>query len=495
MSDTTSHAVPARGDTVLFAVLAIVTVGAFLPLWHNEFVDLDDDRYITANPFVLGGPSREGIVEAWTSFRGNYWQPLSWMSLQLDAAFFSTKTETGENIPNPAAFHLHSLCWHVASVLLLFAVLQRTTGARWRSFLVAALFAVHPMRVESVAWAAERKDVLSVFFGVLTLWVYVRYVEKRSAPRYLAVIAAYALSLLSKPMLMTLPFVLLLLDYWPLRRTSLQSASSQDGTATVRQLFLEKLPLFVMAAGIAIVTEFARAQTGSAVPLSELSLTARLANALAAYASYLADTFFPLRLAVMYPHPLENWSVNRTLAGAAVLLIISAVSVLRWRQWPWLAVGWFWFVVALLPVIGFFQGGPQARADRFCYWPHIGLFVAVVWGLGAAVERWRVPALISGAVGATAVVCLAVITWMQVGYWHDPLTLWTRDLSVTEENAEAHQHLGKYYLERGQLDDARAHFKEAARIEPRSARHQRFLTTTLLRLRKSENGIDRPDPD
>ena len=309
------------------------------------------------------------------------------------------------------------------------------------------------MRVESVAWATERKDVLSVFFGILTLYAYTWYAERRSWRRYLAVAVAFSLSLLSKPMLMTLPIVLLLLDYWPLGRMSRGAMQPRHGTPgmpprslSVSRLVLEKAVLFGLAAGIAVVTTVARDRTNAVVPLSDLSMMARLANALTAYGSYLMNTFYPVHLAVLYPHPLENWSAVSALAGAGLLLVITILSVRLARRCPWFIVGWLWFVITLLPVIGFAQGGPQAMADRFCYWPHIGLFVALAWGLGDLRERLRSPAYVCGVVAAAGLGCLAALTWIQVGYWHDPLTLWQRDLAVTEGNAEAHEHLGKYYL-------------------------------------------------
>ena len=280
----------------------------------------------------------------------------------------------------PAAFHGQNLAWHAASALLLFGLWQRLTGARGRSFLVAALFAVHPMHVESVAWAIERKDVLSVFFGVLTLWAYARYLDRPGWKRYLPLGTAFLLSLLSKPMLITLPFVLLLLDYWPLRRT-----------APPRRLVWEKAPLFALAALFAVVTVVLRFEHGALVSLDDVPLLSRVANALTAYGWYLSTTFYPARLAALYPHPYDHWSPAAALAGAAALLSLTALSVWQARRRPWLITGWLWFVVALVPVIGLAQGGKQAWADRFSYWPHIGLFVAVVWGLGECVERCASP--------------------------------------------------------------------------------------------------------
>jgi tetratricopeptide (TPR) repeat protein len=485
---------PRLGTLPLCAVLTVLTATAYLPVWQNGFIDLDDDWYITANPQVSQGLTREGTVWAWTTFHGKYWQPLSWQALQFDAQFFSTQSPSGARILSPAAFHVHNLCWHLASVLVLFALCLRMTGALGRSFVVAALFAVHPMRVESVAWAAERKDVLHVFFGIATLFAYVRYAEKRTIGRYACVALAMALGLLSKPMLMTLPFVLLLLDYWPLGRSNSPPENLPD-TLVVnnrvpcnwRWLALEKLPLFGLAALSAAITVVARMHTQAAVPLSELSLSARLANALTAYGAYLFNTIYPLDLAVMYPHPAENWSALATLAGAGVVLAISVLSLRNRGRWPWLIVGWTWFLITLTPVIGFAQGGPQARADRFCYFPHIGLLVAFVWQASVLVQRLRIPASVGGVVAAAAVACLAALTWIQLGFWHDTETLWERALAVTERNAEAHEHLGKYYLSRGQLDLAESHFAEAARIEPRSPEHRRLLAVTRLDLGKADD--------
>jgi protein O-mannosyl-transferase len=467
------------GTAALYVALAVLTFAAFSPLLRNGFVDIDDDRYVTANPRVFQGLTPAGFTWAWTTFHGNYWQPLSWLSLQLDSHFFATRSESGERLLLPAAFHAESVCWHAASALLMFAVWQRLTGARWRSFLVAALFAVHPMRVESVAWAAERKDVLSVFFGTLTLYAYAHYVEKPRWQRYLGVAAAYSLSLLSKPMLMTLPFVLLLLDYWPLRRTSSSEAADLKPESPAR-LVLEKLPLFLLAAAIALITQVARDRTAAAVSLSDLPLSDRLANAVSAYGSYLVSTVYPVHLAVLYPHPRGDWKVGPVLGGSAALLVITVVSLWQARRRPWFIVGWLWFVVTLLPVIGLSQGGPQARADRFCYWPHVGLFVAVAWGLGELVENWRIPASVVGAVGALAISCLTILTWIQAGYWHDPLTLWDHALAVTRRNAEAQVHLGKYYLDQGRPADAEGHLNEALSIDPRSTDAARLLDAARL---------------
>src|SRR5262245_19691313 len=470
-------------NTLLWTGLVVLTIAAYLPVWRNGYVDFDDELYITQNPQVLRGLTAEGFRWAWTTTHGNYWQPVSWLSLQFDAHLFASRRAGGPVLP-AAAVHAHSLFWHGASVLFLFAVCLRLTGARGRSFLVAALFAVHPMHVESVAWAAERKDVLSVVFGLPTVWAYVRYLEKPGWGRYLGTTLAFLMSLLSKPMLITLPFVLLLLDYWPLRRMRFASATGEPGRVSVGRLLLEKVPLFILAVGIGIVAMVSRQRAGSPVSLDVLPLSARLANAATAYGWYLMSTVWPTRLAVLYPHPYVNWSVLGTFAGAGTLLVVTALAVWQARRRPWLIVGWLWFVGTLVPVIGLAQGGEQAWADRFCYFPHIGLFVTIVWGLGGLVEQLRLPEPVPGVVGALAVGCLGMLTWIQVRHWRDSVTLWEHAIAVTSDNHRAHLNLGKCYLDRGQLDRAETHFAEAVRLRPDAADYHYSYSVVLLTLGK-----------
>jgi tetratricopeptide (TPR) repeat protein len=473
----------------LCVALVVLTVAAFLPVWGNGYIDMDDETYVVKNPQVLEGWTGPGFRWAWTTFHGTYWQPLSWLSLQGDAQFFSTRSPDGEPVPIAAAVHGQNLLWHTASVVLLFGALQRMTGARWRSFFVAALFAVHPMRVESVAWAAERKDVLSCFFGILTLWMYARYAEKPGWLRYLGVFLAFLLSLLCKPMLMTLPFALLLLDYWPLCRTTfgpcLADAAPRAPVAPGR-LLLEKVPLFALTAGIMGVTLLARAHTGVSVPFDVLPLFDRLATAGTAYGWYVAHTFYPVGLAVLYPHPFGNWSVAAALAGTATLLALTALCVWQARRRPWLLVGWLWFAGSLVPVSGLALAGDQAWADRFTYWPHIGLFVATAWGLGEIVTRWRVPAMVTAAAGAAVLGVLAALTWFQVGSWRDTVTLWEHALAVTEDNYRAHVGLGNYYQEQDRLDLALAHYLESIRICPNAPMYRFGLGGVLHQLNRED---------
>jgi tetratricopeptide (TPR) repeat protein len=459
-------------------------------------VDFDDQDLISNNPEILQGLTASGFHWAWTTFHSHYWMPLTWLSFQFDVQFFSGKSASGQPVLSPAAFHGQNLFWHCGSVLLLFGLWYRLTGARWQSFLVAALFAVHPMHVESVAWAVERKDVLSGFFGILTLWAYVHYLEKPGLERYLGVLAAYALSLLSKPMLITLPFVLLLLDYWPLRR--MFSAWGMPATettpigapASLGRLVVEKLPLFVLAAAVSIVTLVARSKTDAIVPLSDIPLSARLANAVTAYGWYLYHTFWPLDLAVLYPHPGRNWSVAGVVAGGGALLALSALAIGQALRRRWLFVGWFWFIGVLFPVIGLAQGGSQAWADRFSYWPHIGLFVALVWALAELVDRLSMPRPVPAAAGAVVVGCLGVLTWIQIGFWRDTPTLWERVLAVTVDNDLAHAHLGQYYEAHGQLDRAESHLSEALRLSRNKSEYESLLARVLLALGKLDEAAE-----
>jgi hypothetical protein len=450
----------------LCAALLGLTAAAYGPLWHNDFIDFDDKPYITDNPDVSGGLSWSGLSWAWANGQAPYWAPVTWMSLQLDAHFFSARGPDGQVSLSAAAFHGENLAWHAASALLLFGLLYRLTGARGNSFVAAALFAVHPMHVESVAWAVERKDVLSVFFGVLTLWAYAWYAERPGWRRYLPLTGAFLVSLLCKPMLMTLPFVLLLLDYWPLRRFT-----------NLKALLREKAPLFALAALFALITLVSRFEHGALVTLDNVSLSSRAGNALSAYGWYLSATFYPARLAVLYPHPYDHWSPAAALAGAAALLAVSGLVLWQARRRPWLLVGWLWFVGALVPVIGLAQGGKQAWADRFSYWPHVGLFVAVVWGLAELAGRLRVPARLAGAAAALAVAALAALTWVQVGYWKDTPTLWEHTLAVTGDNLVAEEHLVAYYTTHGQADRAAPHIDAARRLEEERLRERRHATT------------------
>ncbi len=469
-------------STYLYAGLLMLTVAAYLPALGNGFVDIDDEVYITKNPAVLGGLTWDNVRWACTTFHSTYWHPLTWLSLQADAHFFSESIEGAEPVLDAAACHAQNVLWHAGSVLLLFGLWRRLTGATWRSFAVAALFSLHPMRVESVAWAVERKDVMCVFFGIAALWAYVRYLEAPSWGRYSCILAAYLLSLLAKPMLVTFPFALLLLDFWPLRRLT----PVHDGLAPASwpRVLVEKLPFVIMAAATVAMTLVARRHAGTAVPLSELPFTDRTANAIVGYGQYLLSTIWPFGLAVLYPHPRGDWSLVGVAAGAGALLAITAICFRQASRRPWLIMGWSWFVGTLIPVIGFFQGGEQAWADRFSYWPHIGLFVALAWGLSEICERLRAPVSLQAALGGFALAGLGLLTWIQAGYWRDSVTLWERTASVTRDNHVAQIHLARHYLDQGRPEKAVVYAAEAVRILPDAAVNRFMLGQVLLQLGK-----------
>jgi hypothetical protein len=338
-------------------------------------------------------------------------------------------------------------------VLLLFGLcLQLPGGTRGRSFLVAGLFAVHPMHVESVAWGIERKDVLMCAFGLLCARAYLRFAVTGHRSCYAGALAALALSLAAKPMLMTMPFVLLLLDYWPLGRTR------HTGPA---HLVREKLPFFALALAVA----FSTTQTRSGASFDSIPLGDRLMNALAGYGWYTNTTLWPTPLAAVYPHPRENWSWGSSLAGAALLVIVSGVALRQRRARPWLFVGWFWFVGTLFPVIGFAQGGPQAWADRFSYWPHIGLFIALVWSAAELGGRLAVPAPVARGLWACALVALAVLTSAQVRHWRDSVALWEHTLAVTgEDHLYTQDRMVLAYRRQGRLEEAEAHTRVAEQL-------------------------------
>lgn len=451
-----------KSARIPFACVALVvsTLSAYSSLWRNDFINYDDEVYLVQNAYLPDGLTAETIVWAWTTPNSPYWQPVVWLSFLCDAQFFPSLDSGGEPMLSAVAVHGQNLFWHTLSAVLLFLLLGRLTGRYGCGFWVAALFAVHPMHVESVAWAVERKDVLSTFFGLLAVWHYAGHVRTPSRWRFGLVLIAYSLSLLSKPTLMTLPFLLLLLDYWPLMRFRPDSSLASN----LNRLIREKLPLFLLATAIAALTIHIRDSRGSLISLDALPLSARLANVMASYAWYLSATFWPTPLAVMYPHPYENWSVPRVTAGAVGLLVISAICIRQRRGQPWLLVGWLWFVIGLLPMTGLAQGGAQSWADRFSYWPHIGLFTAVVWACAHAAERLRIPPRLAGLVAVLVLVALGSLTWVQTGYWRTSRALWEHALAVTEDNPKAHQYLSLEYRRLGLLREAADHNAAASRI-------------------------------
>jgi tetratricopeptide (TPR) repeat protein len=450
---------PGRWKITACLFLAVATLAVYSQLRTHQFVNFDDNLYVTDNPVVQEGLTLKGLSWAFTTTRTGNWHPLTWLSHMLDCQLFGL---------NPAGPHLTNLAFHLANSLLLFLWLAYLTSSLGCSFMVAALFALHPMHVESVAWVAERKDVLSTCFWLLTMWAYVWQVQRPGWGRYLLILICFTLGLMAKPMLVTLPFVLLLVDYWPLGRLALPgpaAASSPPGVA-LRRLLWEKAPLFTLSALFCLITVYAQRNVGAFWSLKTLPFGARLANALAAYVSYLGQMFWPLHLAVAYPHAKDGLPLWQPLAAGLLLAGLSFLALRQARRQPYLPVGWFWYLGTLVPVIGLVQVGQQAMADRYTYVPFIGLFMALVWGTAALAARWRAPRFLLPVGAGVVLSALAVCTWVQAGYWRNSITLFGHTLQVTKENALAHTNLGIALAMRGRLDQAVAHYTEALRIKP-----------------------------
>ena len=450
------------------AALVVLTLAAFSGATSNSFLNYDDDVYVTDNPHVLGGLDGASVAWALTSTHAANWHPVTWLSHMFDVELFGR---------NAARHHLTSLLIHAANVLLLFLLLSRMTGALWRPAFVAALFAIHPLHVESVAWIAERKDVLSTLFWLLTLFAWLHWLASKTAARYALVLALFALGLMAKPMLVTLPFTLLLLDYWPLNR------------ATLPPLWKEKLPLFAMSAASCVVTVIAQRAGGALQTLSSVSFPARSANAAVAYVSYLGKTVWPASLAVFYPHP-GSWSAWQAVGAALVLCCVTALALRLARRAPFFLFGWLWFLGTLVPVIGLVQVGAQATADRYTYVPLVGLFVAIAWGLAALVAarpatRYAVAALAAGSLAA-----LVPVTRAQVRTFSDNVSLFEHALAVTSDNCVAQNNLGLALMGRGKTDEAAAHYREALRIKPNYVEAYNNLAVALRALGRNDEAVE-----
>jgi Flp pilus assembly protein TadD len=471
-----------KRSTVLCLLLALLTLAVYNPVVHNGFTNLDDDFYLVYNPHVWAGLTWDTVKWAFTTFDAANWHPLTWLSHALDCQLFGL---------NPAGHHYVSVLLHATNAVLLFLLLESATGLTWPSLMVGALFAFHPVNVESVAWAAERKNVLSMLFFLLAMHAYGWYVRRGGVRRYSAVAVLFAFGLMAKPEIITLPFVLLLWDYWPLRRLVLRTTTlgakvrssqfpflsekpDEDGPAeavvprSFSYLVLEKVPLFLLAAGSAVITLLAQRSGDAVKNLMEYSVRARFGNVIVAYVRYLGKAFWPMRLAAFYPHPgnaLPNWEI---LACAAVLLSLTAF-VLHWRKHRYLVVGWFWLLGTLVPVIGIVQVGVQAMADRYAYLSYIGLFVCVVWGVAEMARVQRVPAAWLAVPAVLLVVALGTLSFRQVAYWRDSVSLWKHALSVTEGNYRAHDLLARALAKEGRSEDAIVEFNAAQALSDYNA--------------------------
>jgi protein O-mannosyl-transferase len=478
-------------------VLAVVLV--FGRTARHEFVNLDDKDYVYENPHVLGGLTIGAVRWSLTNSYSANWHPLTWISHMADWQFYGDQA---------GGHHVTSVVLHAAAVVWLFLVLLRMTGGLWPSTVAAAIFAVHPQHVESVAWVAERKDVLSGLLFVATLAAYVRYATRPGWGRYAIVVLCYALGLAAKPMLVTLPFVLLLLDFWPLGRVSgtRRVPSQVSGTRRVPLaaeeptqtahgvclILIEKLPLFVLSAASCAVTIWAQGQVAAFRAGGGLAWHWRAGNAAVSYAAYLAQALWPAGLAVYYPHPGSKLPPWQVLVATGVLLGISAACIAWARKRPYLIVGWLWYLGMLVPVIGLVQVGAQGRADRYMYLPQIGLSLMVVWGaadLAKSISGWRWQRLVCGAAAGGVVLLLAGCAWRQTAYWHDSAALWNHTLKCTANNHYAHNNLGNVLIAAGLVDDARRHYERAVKINPDYAEAHNNLARVLERLGQSDDAI------
>jgi len=433
--------------------LVVACLAVFGQVRDFEFVGFDDYEYVVRNPDLRDGLTARGLLGTLQP-RFLNWIPLTSLSYQIDYALYDLE---------PGGYHVTNLLLHTASAILLFLAFARMTGDVWRSGFVAAVFAVHPLHVESVAWVSERKDVLSGLFMMLTLHAYIRYREKPDSwSRYLATIGCVALGLLAKPMLVTLPFVLLLLDYWPLGRFT----GRADAAGEWRRALLEKIPMLALAAVASAVTFAVQGASGGIHDFARLPFGWRLANALDSYTRYLLDAVWPSALAAFYPHPQGSSSPYEIAGAILVLAFITGACLRLARTHAYLPVGWSWFLGMLVPVIGLVQVGMQARADRYMYLPLIGLTLPIAWGVPELAARWRVPRAVVGGGACALLVALAATSWLQVGTWRNTEALFARALSVTEENFLAHRALGNELLRQERVEEAAKHFEEAARLAP-----------------------------
>jgi protein O-mannosyl-transferase len=447
--------------------LVILTWAVFVQTVRYDFVNYDDPSYVYQNTRITSGIDFANVAWAFTHVHSENWHPLTTITHMLDCQLHGL---------NAGWHHFSNVLLHCLAVVLLFLALERMTGALWRSAFVAAVFAVHPLHVESVAWIAERKDVLSAVFFMLTLLAYMRYTRVPSIGRYLTVALFIALGLMSKPMLVTLPFVLLLLDYWPLERVK---ADRSNIGRSVLPLVLEKIPLIALSAVSSIVTFLA--QRGAIGWTEQLPVSERVNNAFVAYVVYIRQMFWPTALAVFYPHPENRLPVWEVSLALIVLVGITAAAFVLRKKAPYFVTGWLWYLGMLVPVIGLLQVGWQGHADRYTYLPQIGLYIAVTWAVTDLTRSWRLQRIALGAAAVLIVGALSCRAWVQTSYWRDSETLFTHALAVTSNNDVALNNLGIIFLDKGQLDDAIAKLQAAIDLRPENAPAHDNLAKALLR--------------
>jgi protein O-mannosyl-transferase len=471
----------ARSQIAASVGLAVATLVVFWPILGCDFVNLDDPENVTENSHVLGGLTREGVAWAFRTGHTGNWYPLTWLSYMLDVELFGR---------NAGGLHLTNLLLHVANTVLLFLALKRLTAAHWPSAFVAALFALHPLHVEPVAWISDRKDVLSAFFGLLALWAYGRYAFQRasqgavgasrvmspSSSFYWLAVLFFACGLMSKATLVTLPFVMLLLDYWPLHRFELSRFDLQF--PTLARLLREKMPFFVLGAIFCVVAFSLQRKAGAVHSLSDVPIPVRLENALVSYALYLAKAICPAGLAIPYSHE-GHWPAEQVVFAAVLVVGLCLGTLWLGRKFPFVVTGWFWFFGMTVPVNGLVQVGIQFMADRYQYMPLIGVFMLWAWGAGEALKRWQPPKAAVGIVAGLILAACAIRTRDQLGYWQNSETLFLHALAVTKDNATANYNLGMALVQNGRMDEAIAYLKKATEIHSNNPRVQVMAQNNL----------------
>jgi len=458
-----------RLEIVICLLLVMVSTLIYFQLNGFEFVTYDDELYITKNPYIKAGFTRESIVWAFTSGYAANWHPLTWLSHILDIELYGL---------NPMGHHWTNLQIHMINCILLFLFLQWISGAIWRSAFVAALFAVHPLHVESVAWVAERKDILCAFFWILSMLAYVGYVRRPNKTRYLLLLILFTLGLMSKPMIVTLPFALLLLDFWPLNR---YQSIIQERKINISQALLtlvqEKIPLFLLSTVSSFITFWVQHHAGAVASITSIPLEARAANAIVSYTSYIWKMIWPLNLAVLYP--LREWHPGQVIMSGLLLSILIILAIWSRRRFPYFFVGWFWYLGTMIPVIGLVQVGVQRMADRYTYIPLIGLFIIVAWGMADISAKWSQRKNIRSLFAGIVLIFLVIIAWMQAGTWKNGISLFSRAIKVTQNNYIAYCGLGQALERHGKYNEAVRYYLKALQINPNYAQAHFELGVTL----------------
>lgn len=443
---------------LIILLLIIITIAAYWQLTECDFISFDDNLYVTENSYVQDGLTYKGIIWAFTTFHAGNWHPLTWLSHMLDCELYGL---------NPMGHHWTNLLFHMANTLLLFFIFQKMTGAIWKSAFVAALFAVHPLHVESVAWVAERKDVLSTFFGLLMIIAYYRYVNKSNIANYLLIILFLSLGLMAKPMLVTMPFVLLLLDIWPLTRLNLSLNQLPCQNSNLMPLIWEKIPLIILAVISIILTFLAQQSRGAVQPLELIPINYRIANALIAYSGYFIKAIWPQYLSVFYPHLGINQPIWKVVSSTLFLIGICFWAIRVSKKYPYMLVGLLWYIITLLPVIGLIQVGAQSMADRYTYIPLTGLFIIFTWGMHDLLSKNK--KYLTSILSLSAVIiisAISLISFDQVKDWKNSAALFENAINVTDDNWLSHNNLGAELYNKEKFDESVFHFQEALKIKP-----------------------------